>query len=399
MHYVTSVALVFLCLSPAIARGADGSPPGTVAPSSMKFVMHRVGTYRSEAVGVVDFNGDGKPDIVAGPYVYLAPDWKPVQIRDPKTDVNDQGKGYCHDFANLTLDVDGDGQPDVVTALWHEKKTCWFRNIGLSGQLWPENLIEENGNFEAADLWDIDGDGVRNEVLAHTQRTVWYGLAKRPDASRGFAVHVVSEKKMEYGGGVGDINGDGRPDIIRPNAWFEAPADPLHGEWKEHPLELGSREDGKADHTPQILVYDVNGDGLNDIITSSAHRYGIFWYEQVRNGSEITWRKHLIDDSWTQAHSLALGDINGDGVPDLVTGKRFMAHNGNDPDENGPLGVYWYELKRGPSPQWIKHVISYNEGIGSGVNIVLADIDGDGDLDVVVTGKWGGPVWFENKSR
>jgi hypothetical protein len=395
-----SMTLFLACLLPAIVFSAEGPPRGSSAASdSVRFVMHRVGTFRGEVCGVADFNGDGKLDIAAGPFVYVAPDWKPVEIRKLAGSVDQAGKGYYHDFANLPLDVDGDGRLDIVSAFWHEKRTSWFSNIGLAGQLWPENVIEENGNFEAADLWDIDGDGKRLEVLPHTQRTVWYELAKRPDGSRGFTVHVVSEKKMEYGAGVGDINRDGRPDIIRPNAWFEAPADPRHGTWREHPLAIGSIEEGKAEHTPQILVYDVNGDGLNDIITSSAHKRGIFWYEQLRSGDEISWTRHVIDDTWTQAHSLSLGDINGDGVPDLVTGKRFMAHNGNDPDEFAPLGVYWYELKRGPSPTWTKHIISYHEGIGSGVNNVVVDLDGDGDLDVVVTGKWGGPVWFENKTR
>jgi len=135
---------------------------------------------------------------------------------------------------------------------------------------------------------------------------------------------------MEFGAGVGDINGDGRPDILRPNAWFEAPADIRTGQWKEHPLALGAK-DGRIAHTPQILVYDVNGDGLNDIITSNAHQYGIFWYEQVRDGDKISWKQHTIDDTWSQAHSLALADLDGCGVPELITGKRFMAHNGGDP--------------------------------------------------------------------
>ena len=226
--------------------------------------------------------------------------------------------------------------------------------------------------------------------------TVWYEVVKGPDGQGAFAKHVVSDKAMTWGVGVGDLNGDGRPDFIRPDAWFEAPADPRNGKWIEHPLALGGL-DGKVDHTPQILVYDVNGDGLNDIITSSAHGYGIFWYEQVRKGNEITFKQHLIDQSWSQAHSLVLADLDGCGVPELVTGKRFMAHNGGDPDETGTLGVYYYKLRRTPLPVWTKHVISYGEGIGSGVNLCAADLDGDGDLDVIVTGKWGGPVWFENQ--
>jgi hypothetical protein len=295
--------------------------------------------------------------------------------------------------------VDGDGRLDVVGCFWHEKKTSWFRNAGLDGKDWAETLVEQNGNFEAGDLWDIDGDGKAREVLPHTQRTVWYELAARPDGTKGFAIHVVSEKLMAFGGGVGDVNGDGRPDILRPNAWFEGPADLRKGEWKEHPWALGGGEEGKADHTPQIVVYDVNGDGRNDVITSSAHGRGIFWYEQLPPGGAALWRRHTMDDTWTQAHSHSLGDIDGDGTLDLVTGKRFMAHNGSDPDEFGPLGVYWYRLERGPQPKWTKHAITFDAGIGAGVNNVVVDLDGDGDLDVVVTGKFGGPVWFENPRR
>ena len=164
-------------------------------------------------------------------------------------------------------------------------------------------------------------------------------------------------------------------------------------------MALGHTDPVQVDHTPQILVRDIDGDGLADILTSSAHKYGIFWYQQVRDGAAITWKRHLIDESWSQAHSLALADLDRDGDLDLITGKRFLAHNGHDPGSKDPIGVYWYELKPGRTATWTKHVISHGERIGSALNIPIFDLDADGDLDIVVTGKWGGPVWFENKLK
>jgi len=367
--------------------------------ADLKFEMHRIGTFRSEACGVADFNGDGKLDIVAGPYVYLAPDWKAQKIREIKGEVDEAGKGYMWNFADLPLDVDGDKQIDVISCDWFEKCLDWHKNIGFDGNLWPRAVIDVSLNHETAQLVDIDGDGQKREILPEVVETYWFEIVRDETGGPRFVKHIISQKKMNFGGGVGDLNGDGRPDVIRPDAWFEAPADPRDGQWIEHPVALGGAEEGQSEHTAQILVHDVNGDGRNDLIASSAHRYGIYWYEQMREGTEIRFRRHLIDNTWSQAHSLTLADFDGDGDLDLVTGKRFMAHNGSDPGELEPLGVYWYEFEGKPEPKWTKHAITYNEGIGAGLNIPVADLDGDGDLDIVVTGKWGGPVWFENKLR
>ncbi|MBX7256806.1 MAG: VCBS repeat-containing protein [Candidatus Hydrogenedentes bacterium] len=380
-------AIWSMALAVVMAAGSGISAEGQ---SGDAFKVHRVGTHRSEACCVGDFNNDGKLDIVGLPFLYLAPDFKPVKICDVGGVVGEDGKGYQDDFMNVPLDVDGDGWLDVVTCTWFEKKCDWVKNPGPAGGTWTRKLFMENGNYEAGELEDVDGDGKAQEILPAVVNTVWYEVKNGVPTK-----HVVSEKEMTWGVGCGDINGDGRPDLVRPDAWFEAPEDPRAGTWTEHPIDIGNRGKPTTDMA-QILVYDVNGDGLADLIGSAAHDYGLYWFEQVKEGAEIAFTRHVIDTSWSQVHSLALANLDTDDELELIAGKRFMAHNGGDPGEFEPLGVYWYDLKRKPDVSWTKHNITFDQGIGSGMNIAVADLDADGDKDIVVTGKWGGPVWFEN---
>lgn len=349
------------------------------------FERHTIDLGVSETCAIADFNNDGRPDIFSGEAWYENPTWKRHEVRHLK-----EYGTYLESLSDLPLDVDGDGYTDIVSSGWHAGRLWWSRNPGKAGGKWEDHEIDHGFAIEFSFLVDLDNDGKAHEVLPQ------WGNAKAPltwyEPKGGTMVrHVVSDKSYGHGIGAGDVNGDGRNDIITPQGWFEAPPDPRKGEWKMHPeFNLGS--------TSFIFVLDINEDGLPDLLTANAHDYGIFWMEQR---PDHTWVKHMIDESWSQPHALTLVDLNGDGRKDLLTGKRFMAHDGHDPGEHDPLGIYWYEYRKsddGKSVVWTRHIIDYGSRAGGGMHIPVADIDGDGDLDFAVGGK-SGLFLFENLTK
>ncbi|MGH9308462.1 MAG: FG-GAP repeat domain-containing protein, partial [Vicinamibacterales bacterium] len=237
----------------------------------------------------------------------------------------------------------------------------------------------------------------------------WYAVE-----NRALVRHAVSDRSYGHGIGAGDVNKDGRNDILTPRGWLEAPADPRAGNWTYHPAWESANAPitvpaGAAGQAPKpgapapvaqlgfMHVLDVNGDARNDVITAAGHDYGVFWFEQGADGG---WTKRVIDAAWSQGHASVVIDLNGDGRLDFVTGKRFMAHNGSDPGEREPLGLYWYEVRpratqresgqgRPAAVEWIRHLIDYGGRTGGGLQIAVVDLDRDGDLDLVCPGKSG----------
>jgi hypothetical protein len=356
---------------------------GAGRPADIPFDKTMLDGGANEACAFADMNKDGKLDIVSGENWYEAPTWQKHKFRELNFTNN-----YIDDFGDLPLDVNGDGYPDIVSVSWFGKIVNLWINPGTAKRPWAPTPVEQGYNVEFAFLVDLDNDGKAREVLPQfggkASPLTWYSFENGKAAK-----HVVSPQSYGHGIGAGDLNGDGKTDILTPQGWFEAKG----GDWVWHGDFEGSKWSLGFMH-----VIDIDGDGKNDILTSNAHDYGIFWLKNLGDGK---WQESMIDDSWSQAHATTLVDLNGDGKKDLLTGKRWMAHNGKDPGEREPLGVYWYEYRRTDDSkriEWIKHTVDYSTRTGGGMQIPVADLDNDGDLDFATAGK-SGLYLFTNRTK
>jgi hypothetical protein len=365
--------LAAAALAPAWAVADDGS--------AITFKRTRLDAkFRSEGVAVGDFNSDGRNDIAAGSVYYAAPDWKMVPILDTPQEFDPLN--YSVSFCNFADDVNGDGRADLIVVDFPGKQTWWLEQPRESGGPWTRHECTPITNNESPGYLDIDGDGKRELLLGYDPgKHIGYA---RPSAAGLWKLTAVSAAnapgtdRFSHGIGAGDVNGDGRNDILVTEGWWEAPSDNTKSPWVFHPVKFG-------EPCSQMYAYDFDGDGDNDVVSSSAHQIGIWWHEQLPDG----WKTHTISKEISQTHSLNLVDINGDKLPDIVTGKRFWAHGPKgDANPDAPAVVYWFELSReAGKPKWIPHEIDNDSGVGT--QFEVADVNGDGLLDVVTANKKG----------
>lgn len=342
--------------------------------------------FIAEGAAVGDVNRDGKTDVLAGAFWFEAPNWQKHEITQPQKFFYD--KGYSNAFVSQAMDVNRDGWVDFVRIGFPGKEAVWYENPQKKGGHWPEHNIHQTVGNESAGFADVDGDGQLDLLGGNSAvgQMTWF----KPPVSRNdlsWQKYTVSKEKspgaepFSHGLGLGDMNQDGRPDIIIKEGWWEAPLNRQQPDWTFHPVNLGEA-------CAQMYAYDFDQDGDQDVVSSSAHSLGIWWYEQTKNEQGTAqWNRHLIADKFTQTHGLALEDMNGDGYPDLVTGKRYFAHMGKDPGEYEPAVLYWFELKPGKKPAWIPHLIDDNSG--AGVHVIAQDITHDNLKDIIIANKKG----------
>jgi FG-GAP-like repeat len=513
-------------LAIAVTVGAQDAAKKSPKITWKKTVVDKI--FRSEGVGVADVNKDGKLDIITGDVWYEAPDWKMHSMRkerDPKRAPGHKWKPeeYSESFAVFVDDFNGDGYPDAIVIPFPGKPCFWYENPKGKPELWKEHLLTTSACNETPIFVDLFGTGKKVLVMAWqpdgkgNMGEMCYFLPGK-DPSKPWERHSISgpsgsakgqeipyTQRFSHGLGHGDVNGDGRADIICPGGWWEQPAKLDGKPWKFHKADLGPL-------CADMHTYDIDGDGKADIVSSSAHQTGMWWHQQKSGNAFVRhtlfpvpaetaklpakhglskqeeafflainkeraaqkrapWRinlalcthaRNLLDkgfdksakpaysgamvsgafgaganlDSFIkellnsqkadsshkwiaphvevgvaigtdgkgivilgnrglfaqfgQSHALHCVDINGDGLKDLVTGRRWWAHGPKGDDAPmDPAYLYWFEAKRDKTGlvTFTPHMIDDDSGIGT--QFAVIDINGDGLLDVVISNKRG----------
>lgn len=368
--------------------GACLIAPSALAEHPVAFRVQVLAIDSNEGCAIADFDNDGYLDVSAGRSWYRNPGndgpWTPRPLR-----LIGERNGYSQTNGEFAYDVDGDGWTDVIAGSFWDENVYWYRNPGKvdleRGALWQQNVLIETGQntnevgafVQVAGGRDSRPEWVANQWNKNKPTIVWHA-----DDQGTYSGHTIGPKSG-HGIGFGDINNDGRDDILTGSGWYERPeGDPFAGAWAFH-------ADWDIKLPCPFIVQDLNGDGRADLFWGSSHDYGLFvWFgEGVDEQGKLKFREIKIDEPTSQLHAMLLADLDGDGRAEMITGKRVRGHNGRDPGSNEPPQVIYYSWDEGFEN--VQRHVAADGTAGIGLQIRTADLDGDGDLEIVVPGKDG----------
>jgi len=384
--------MLLTCL--VIAMGSMFADP--VPGIFQKVVLDK--TFNSEGVAVGDVNRDGKLDVITGEFWYEAPNWTKKRIR-PGKDYGDGLRGYSDSFACWADDFNKDGWVDVLVICFPGAPCFWFENPKGKDEPWKPHMVWHSACNETPAYADLFGDGKRVLIMGFQPKgkdnegqMAWFQPGKDPYQL--WEMHPVSTPsvsgkppvpgthRFSHGLGIGDIDGDGKNEIICTGGYWKHPS---AGRGAEGPWEFVAAALGEA--CADMAVVDLDGDGKKDVISSSAHKFGIWWHKQ--RGANAFEKNELFPKLISETHALWMGDLDKDGIVDVVTGKRWWSHGKSEPGSDASPAVYMLKGSKGSDGilKFTPVVLDGESGIGTQFTVV--DINGDGKLDVVTSNKKG----------
>lgn len=405
----SSIGARLLALTLVLAPFAPLAPVLRAAPEAAAYKKLTLSKeFFCEGAAFGDFNKDGQLDVVSGPYWYAGPDF--TQRHEIFSPVTFDPLKYSDNFFAFSYDFNADGWTDVFVIGFPGVDASWYQNPGAKGGAWRRYVVALPVDNESPTFTQLFAKGPPSLVCMSAGR-LGHATPDPKDPGRPWTFRAVSPtvpgwQRFTHGLGVGDVNGDGLNDILEKDGWWEQPAslagDPV---WKQHKFPFSAK--GGA----QMHVMDVNNDGVPDVITSkAAHLYGLAWFEQVRGaaGAESTFKEHVILSEkpeekingvqFAQLHAVVLTDFDGDGLADIVTGKRWWAHGPTgDADPGAAPVLYAFLLRRGPNNTATYEARLIDDTTGVGTQLVTADVNGDGRPDFVVGNKRGTAVLLSPK--
>lgn len=334
-----------------------------------------------------------------------------------------------------TADMDKDGRKDILSVSLNQ--VSWYRN---EGGLPPRFTMYTVANNLEAGRWvatgDLDGDGDADLVVADTRASnIWWyeNLLTQPGAPPNFAARLVTNQTQDPRTVLpGDLDGDGDLDLYSSSNgdnsvfWYE-------NNGARPPQFVRRLVSNQAFYARSAYAADLDGDGDLDLMSASASDNEVSWYEN-RGGAPPTFTEHLIASAMWGARHVHAEDIDMDGDIDVLSGSelnntiawyenrggapptfvtRYVSQRAwgthavytadvdkdGDPDvvaaNEGGNNVAWYENLGGASPVFAEHLISTNNMASHGV--FADDLDADGDVDVLAASRADGKIaWYEN---
>ncbi|QDV22822.1 FG-GAP repeat domain-containing protein [Aureliella helgolandensis] len=349
--------------------------------------------FYSEGGTLGDYNGDGNGDVAVGPWIYWGPTFT-SKSRFYEGEAIDP-IGYSENFLMYSGDVNEDQQLDILVIGFPGKESWWFENPGKeklqeASVLWQRHTMLESVDNESPLIADIDGDGIDDLICNSGGKMVYGSHAGQTPTALWKMTEISPERgyqRFTHGIGIGDVNNDGHQDALEKDGWWQNPgnAAPAGDHWTFHPFAFS---DGGA----QMFAVDLDGDGKNEVLTgTAAHGFGLAYFKSTNDEATEFEKVDIMTDqaatspvglAVSQLHAMALADMNGDGIVDIITGKRWWAHANGDPGSSQPATLLWLEtVRQGERVHFVPHVVDNSSGVGT--QITVGDVNGDGLEDIV----------------